>query len=92
MEVGTWSGLGLSVTEEAALRALGVHVSPVGQDEGQVGHTSLQQPPQVLSHKLIPLLRQMQPIRQVDGVVLQRIGRLQRLILGLSKNTKLNAV
>ncbi len=44
------------VTEEAALGALGVDVSPVGEDEGQVGHTTLQQPPQVLSHELVSLL------------------------------------
>lgn len=41
------------VTQEAALGALGVDVSPVGQDEGQVGHATLQQPPQVLGHELV---------------------------------------
>lgn len=44
------------VAEEAALRVLGVHIPPIRQDERQVGHTTLQQPPQVLSHKLISLL------------------------------------
>lgn len=42
--------------EETALRVLVVHVPPVRQHEGQVGQATLQQPPQVLSHKLVPLL------------------------------------
>lgn len=44
------------VTEEAALWALGIHVCPVRQEEGQIGHTTFHQPPQVLSHKLVSLL------------------------------------
>lgn len=44
------------VTEQAALWALGVHVSPVRQDERQVSHSALQQHPEVLGHKLVSLL------------------------------------
>jgi len=50
------------VTEEAAFGALGVYVSPVRQDEGQLRHAALQDSPQVLGHKLVSLLREMQPI------------------------------
>jgi len=59
------------VTEETALGALCIHVSPVRQDEGQVSHTALQQHPQVLSNKLVSPLGEMQPVRQIDGVVLR---------------------
>lgn len=58
------------VTEQTALWILGIYVSPVGQDEGQVGHTALQESPQVLGHKLVALVGEMKSIRQVGCVVL----------------------
>ena len=61
---------GFLVTEQAALRVLGIHIPPVGQDEGQTVQASLQQTPQTLGHKLVPLFGKVQPVGQVHRVVL----------------------
>ena len=61
---------GLLVREQAALSVLGVHIPPVGQDEGQAVQAGLQQTPQMLRHKLVPLFREVQSVRQVHRVVL----------------------
>lgn len=66
--------------EETALRVLVVHVPPVRQHKGQVGQATLQQAPQVLSHKLVPLLWQVQPIAQVHWVILPSRRHMQRQI------------
>lgn len=64
--------------EKTALGILGVHVSPVRQHERQLCQTPLQQLPQVMSHKLVALLWQVEPITQVDWVVLPEGDTRQR--------------
>lgn len=61
-----------ALAQQTALWALGVHVPPVRQDERQLTDTTLQESPQVLCYKLIPLVREVQAVREVDREVLRK--------------------